>query len=535
MALTHVQMWDDNIGFHDVTVEEACAVFPECKTVSAKLGYFMCKLCGDRVLLTEPGINRRHFRHEQGKTQDDICEERSININKSKITTYKEHPMPIRLFVDCSDYSMKLEIGFFTTSRNENGEFYCDFINIKSINANYKYDFNSRKRESGIAYLLASENPETEFQISYDHPSNSVSKYWPIKVDAVNPFGSIFEVQSGRLIRASGNAKVGIKYYLITKEEFLTSNSDIESRLLHKYENRKSGRWYLFSLKALRFSRESAKVFMKYGITLKKNQLDYCLLWPVAIREVDTSSKYESLFIYHHSENLFFLVNDGSAVFKIYPQENNSCQTIMSSLSCKIVQVKKGSKEMMISVGEKSALGFNYLINYDTEKCSAIPQVNITGKNGEIYIENEYLLSCHNNRVIIKAEYDGRVEIHQMNSLVCIYKYNCNEYLEIDIPRSGCKIIVFLANDAVRTVNFLMDNRKNQNAKIEDEKLYGKLCKCDGIQVPITHSFATAALQLSGFEKTNAWIRAKIKNGKISKKAILQIELMLKQEEKTND
>lgn len=62
MPLTHVCVWDSKIGYRRITVEEACKMYPY--GASARSGHFVCELCAQNVLLTAPGMNVQHFRHD---------------------------------------------------------------------------------------------------------------------------------------------------------------------------------------------------------------------------------------------------------------------------------------------------------------------------------------------------------------------------------------------------------------------------------------------------------------------------------------
>ena len=73
MSLTHVCIWDPQIGYRRVTLSEARQLHPY--GTSAKSGYFVCELCAQNVLLTAPGINAQHFRHDPSSPNKE-CEER---------------------------------------------------------------------------------------------------------------------------------------------------------------------------------------------------------------------------------------------------------------------------------------------------------------------------------------------------------------------------------------------------------------------------------------------------------------------------
>ena len=73
MALKHVCIWDSKIGYRRVSVEEARQLYEY--GVSARKGPFVCQLCAANVLLTAPGINIQHFRHDPNAPNKE-CDDR---------------------------------------------------------------------------------------------------------------------------------------------------------------------------------------------------------------------------------------------------------------------------------------------------------------------------------------------------------------------------------------------------------------------------------------------------------------------------
>lgn len=76
MPLSHVCVWDADIGYKRISLESACKMYPN--GASAKSGYFVCELCAQNVLLTAPGVNVRHFRHDPSSPNKE-CDERQAH------------------------------------------------------------------------------------------------------------------------------------------------------------------------------------------------------------------------------------------------------------------------------------------------------------------------------------------------------------------------------------------------------------------------------------------------------------------------
>lgn len=111
MPLTHVCVWDSKTGYRRVTVEEACEMYPY--GASARSGHFVCELCAQNVLLTAPGMNVQHFRHDPASPNKE-CDERQASFDPNygrSLRALNSHIMPLRLVVTGSIFS--LQLGFF--------------------------------------------------------------------------------------------------------------------------------------------------------------------------------------------------------------------------------------------------------------------------------------------------------------------------------------------------------------------------------------------------------------------------------------
>ena len=102
MSLTHVCVWDSEIGYRRISIGEACEMFPY--GVSASSGHLVCELCAQNVLLTGRGINVQHFRHDPNSPNKE-CEERQIYFDPNygrTLRSLNSHVMPLRIVVNNS-------------------------------------------------------------------------------------------------------------------------------------------------------------------------------------------------------------------------------------------------------------------------------------------------------------------------------------------------------------------------------------------------------------------------------------------------
>ena len=99
MPLSHVCVWDADIGYKRISLESACKMYPN--GASAKSGYFVCELCAQNVLLTAPGVNVRHFRHDPSSPNKE-CDERQAHFDPlygRRLRSLNSHLMPLRITV----------------------------------------------------------------------------------------------------------------------------------------------------------------------------------------------------------------------------------------------------------------------------------------------------------------------------------------------------------------------------------------------------------------------------------------------------
>ena len=143
MPLSHVCVWDADIGYKRISLESACKMYPN--GASAKSGYFVCELCAQNVLLTAPGVNVRHFRHDPSSPNKE-CDERQAHFDPlygRRLRNLNSHLMPLRITV--AKESFALQMGFFCPPDSEAR---CDKIRI-TTNSGKAYEYSFERIERG--------------------------------------------------------------------------------------------------------------------------------------------------------------------------------------------------------------------------------------------------------------------------------------------------------------------------------------------------------------------------------------------------
>lgn len=72
MPLTHVCVWDSKIGYHRITVEEACELYPY--EVSASGGHFVCRIVCTKRWFSKARVDTgtRYFFHSSSNTKQSL-------------------------------------------------------------------------------------------------------------------------------------------------------------------------------------------------------------------------------------------------------------------------------------------------------------------------------------------------------------------------------------------------------------------------------------------------------------------------------
>ena len=222
MPLTHVCVWDSKIGYRRVTVEEACEMYPY--GASARSGHFVCELCAQNVLLTAPGLNVQHFRHDPASPNKE-CDERQAYFDPTygrSMRGLNSHEMPLRLFITGTTFS--LQLGFF--------------------------------------YRL-----------------------WSNKIIGINTTGSFFDGRTGQILQSGGKAYSGNFYYLLQRCPLYSYHTDIEATEVARTQANPFTTWYLYKIRIKKFSAYSAKFFLKYAIFLTEKPTKFYPIWPAYIND----------------------------------------------------------------------------------------------------------------------------------------------------------------------------------------------------------------------------------------------------------
>lgn len=501
MPLTHVCVWDSEIGYRRVTVEEACKMHPYGAAASS--GHFVCELCAQNVLLTAPGVYAQHFRHDPSSPNKE-CDERQAYFDPTygrSLRGLNSHVMPLRLAVTKSSYL--LQLGFFYPPDNKA---YCAKIKI-STDSHQTFEFSfERLNRIGTTYLDVGIIPSRVYAVEYINADIELSKYWSTKITGVSSTGSFFDGRTGQILQPGGKAYSGNFYYLLQRRPLYIYPKDIEASEICKTSVDMFTTWYLYRIRIKSFSAKSAKFFLAYSIFLTEKPTEFYPIWPAYIKN--------PYFIYHNSNVFYFYLCGDDAELKAYPATEN----VLGTQDGKLYKLQTRNREQLISLGKSGALGFSYLIKQPLNKRAPLPLITIYDHTGNILDKETYTKLPKSKYISISCQYDGKAVVLRKGETVRIYKISSEHDLEIDALSFGTEIYFYQGCDCVRTIRFEKDEF-TCDVLVLDNELVQKLKACSGPMIPVFHTLGYLCRKYAAYPQTKQWLYKMIRQGEMPRKA----------------
>lgn len=512
MPLSHVCVWDADIGYKRISLESACKMYPN--GASAKSGYFVCELCAQNVLLTAPGVNVRHFRHDPSSPNKE-CDERQAHFDPlygRRLRNLNSHLMPLRITV--AKESFALQMGFFCPP--DSGA-RCDKIRITTNSGKaYEYSF-ERIERGGTTYLNIGETPSREYNLEYINAAADLVKFWPSKVPGISSSGSFFDERTGQILPSGAKAYFGDSYYLLQSKPLGYPPTGLEVSEVLRTKTGSLATWYLYKIQIKRFSEITAKFFLKYAIFLTEHPTKFYPIWPAYIKE--------PYFIYHNSDQFFFYLDGDDAELRAYPASEN----LINSTTGRLYKLYARDREQLVAIGKSGALGFSYLIRQPLNRKVVLPSIEVSDYDGNVLDGDSCVKLPKFKSISVFCRYDGKVVIQKHGRINHIYKLSAGQKLEIDGLNFDTELLVYQGCDCVRKIRF---EREADHGKvtIQDEHLVRMLKTCKAPLIPVPHTIGAVAFTSKDYPKTIRWIRKTLKCGEISLDAykLIKRELFLK-------
>lgn len=504
MPLTHVCVWDSEIGYRRVTVDEANELYPY--EVPSSRGHFVCELCAQNVGLSKARVDTgtRYFFHSSAAQNKD-CEDRQIQLSNAanqRLSSLSSHTMPFRISVKGSAFA--LELGFFYPPDHKA---YCDRIRIASDSHQiFEYSF-ERIERIGTTYLNVGVVPSRIYGIDYVNATSELKKYWSNKVIGVSATGSLFDGRTGHLLLPGAKAFSADSYYLLQKRPLTIIPKDLQVQEICRVRSTDYSTWYLYKIQVKQFSARSAKFFLSYSLFLTEKPTRFYPIWPVYIED--------PLFIYHNSSNFYFYLCGDDAELKSYPATSN----VLDTHDGKLYKLYTREREQLISLGKSGALGFSYLIKQPLSKKASHPKLSIKDATGAVLTEDFYTKLPKSKYILVSCQYDGKAVVRRNQKIEHIYKLSFEQDLLIDGLAFGTEVCFYHGCDCVRTLSFEPAQIDTNTAEL-DHILVNQLRACTGPKVSIPHSFASIAGKYESYLLTKQWFYTILRQGEISRKAL---------------
>lgn len=504
MPLTHVCVWDSEIGYRRVTVDEANELYPY--EVPSSRGHFVCELCAQNVGFSKARVDTgtRYFFHSSAAQNKD-CEDRQIQLSNAasqRLSSLSSHTMPFRIAVNGSTFT--LQLGFFYPP---DYKAHCDKIKIANdTHQTYEYSF-ERIERIGTTYLNVGTVPSRIYGINYVNANAELKKYWPNKVIGVSVTGSLFDGRTGHILLPGTKAFSTNSYYLLQKRQITITPKDLQIQEISRVRSTDYSIWYLYKIHVKQFTARAAKFFLSYSIFLTEKPTKFYPIWPVYIED--------PLFIYHNSSNFYFYLRGDDAELKSYPATSNALDT----QDGKLYKLYTREREQLISLGKAGTLGFSYLIKQPLSKKASHPNLSIKDAAGAELTEDSYTKLPKSKYISVSCQYDGKAIVRRNQKTEHIYKLSFEQNLLIDGLAFGTEIRFYHGCDCVRTLRFERSQIDTNTAE-QDRILINKLQACTDPKVPIPHSLGFVAGEYESYPRTKQWLYATLRQGEISRKAL---------------
>lgn len=508
MPLTHVCIWDSRIGYRRISAEEACALYPY--GVSANSGHFVCELCAQNVLLTAPGANTRHFRHDPSSPNKE-CDERQVSFDptygRQRLQFFNSHAMPLRIVVRESGFV--LQLGFFWPP---DARAHCEKIRIEgNTGQTYEYSF-ERIEHTGTTYLDVGSVPSQSYRLDYSNANNELKRYWASEAQGVPSGGAFFDGNSGRMLQLGGRAYSGNHYYLLQRGMLYGGEyRDIESDQVAQVQALSASAWYLYRIRVKRFSENAAKFFLKRSIFLTEKPTKFYPLWPPYVKD--------PYLIYHNNSEFYFYLCGDDAELKAYPATAKSSAV----QDGRLYRLYTGGREQLVSLGKSGALGFSYLIRGPLNKKAPLPLVTVSDQLGRVLEEETYSKLPKGKLISVSCQYDGKAVVRRRGKIDHVYKLSGGQDAILDGLLMDTEIEFYQGCDRVRTIRFQRE-KTGGDVMAEDQALVKRLSVCGGPMIPITHAAGAMAGRYIAYPQTRRWLYRALRQGEISRDALRLLE-----------
>ena len=507
-SLNHVCMWSDH-GWIHVSAEEAAKIHPG-GTVSAQSGIFWCELCGQYVTFTDSNENVRHFRHsafEESKS----CPERTFGswytpVNKG------EHELPIKLV--CQGNIFHLELGFLYVPQDILRSGKAQGVTIRvSDKISYTYSFDDYfNKDNAITYLPVGNIPSEKYMVI---SPQQLTTYWPKTVKGISKEGSLFDLQTGKMLTTDSDVLVRRKYYLLTTSQLSESSPSISFSLQNKVC---SGwfTWNLYLVEATELDIEAAKFFLSLHYRLTDFPLRVNPIWPLHIK---------TPYVIKHADDFLVIHSYGQREKRITTFPYAPVRSLACSKYGQISKVACNGRQQLISSGRATILQYLYFWRESLDQVGETLEIQVQDINGNIIMPgtNNNLPSRGTIKTIIP--YDGIALIRRNGVVIDRRDISSQSICTIYDIDYGTEIEILVGLDTIWSASF--SRASKTTLPTEDALIVSVLASFQGNEIPISHRYGSLIAKLGQYPLTKQWLYQAIRHGSAPEKALKYLKSQL--------
>ena len=376
----------------------------------------------------------------------------------------------------------------------------------------FNYSFERLNRDS-MTYFSVGNNISKEYIIRTTVNNKELSFFWPQRVKGVSK-ETIFSAETGVVIPKGSDVYVNKEYYLLLDFAYLERRSN--SHIYVKKINTKlcmPSYYHLYIVKALDFSEESAKFFLKYNCRLDETPISFIPIWPITVKS--------PFHIYYDSDSLYGVMN-GNATFQTYPRGSVFSNDLGES---QLLNIKCDGRKQIIALGRFSnVLNYSYLwrekVDFEDRELTVV----VLDAKGNV-VDNESDEKV--KEIHYTPEYDGKFVVEKDGFVRENYTLSSGEKFVYGELKRNRVYKIYQGLDLVWI--YRRPSSNNVEHIINEDLTLKKLKKCKAPYIKITHSYGTIASKIKhNYPKTTIWLRKQISKGYISKEALIILNQLMK-------
>lgn len=512
--LKHVCMWTDNKGWVPTTAKKTLKQNDGNK-ISSTSGLLMCDLCGHYVTLAVGKEREPHFRHSPAD-KNKLCDERRLTETEELDFNPRSYTLPIRI-VNASSANFRFELGLIRAPiRNLSKDFYVEIVSNGSRSERFRYNKERFNLES-TTYLSIGNKPYESFSLKLSDDNLDLQNIWPREIKGIDPSGSLFKANSGRMLTYDADVEVNKEYYLVKPNSIpLKTSGSIETKRICEFTSDKEN-WTIYLVKATKFDLDAAKFFLQYHCRLTDNPVKLQMIWPLYSRG--------NFIIKHNHDELHVLLSGNAQAIHSFPSAGETLVN-KSTAKRKLYKIKSSGRQQLITAGRAHVLRYTYFWKEPLTQRGPTTELTVTD------IQNTPVLDGESNKLPPErtlrciAPFDGTLVIYNHGVIIKKQQLRAGSTSTVYDIGYGTKVVVRIGLDVLWQVEFVDPKdeptardivRPHTKEALDELKLIQQLQVRTEPLIPAPHALLNMQAAFSHYPRLSTWVRQCIRTGVINK------------------